>query len=322
MDQPNYGPKAYTTHATWAKDERSIDYAHLGTPFDGSNFRLTAAHLRELCAANHFEIPSSQNLVLFGLRGCRPVDVEEIGFADSCELQEYEPDHANFRCTLGVWDVKAGRIATFLGSTVPNWQGIHHQEANGGHECNLLPTGRYDYVVGVHLAGSSNEIIGVFRQAPANYVVLRSEEDHEYRVTDHFEKWEPGDNIHPSRILKDVAFSSVGCMTVPGQYSKKHGHSGMWAEFRNRAGLANHPADQHGRPYTFILLTGREAHLAANGSPEAKRDRLRFGSTGDLVKKLQASLNLSASGKMSPDTVLALVKQQRANKQPSTGVYV
>jgi peptidoglycan hydrolase-like protein with peptidoglycan-binding domain len=49
--------------------------------------------------------------------------------------------------------------------------------------------------------------------------------------------------------------------------------------------------------------------------------KLRSGSEGDEVKRLQAKLGLTPTGYFGPATKSALVKHQRANGIPSDGIY-
>jgi hypothetical protein len=316
----------------WADDAQSPDYRHLaaaGVAASADAFELAASDLDLLCRLNRFAPPHGDpqgdpqgGVVLFGLRGCRVVDGRGGAFAAAVTLVEATPDHVLARCVLGVWNQRDKTLAVFQGSTVPNAGAVIKQRQNpeavgASGVANLLGCGLHSFTVGIHRPGDPLEIRGVFIEK-GQVVVLRALKDVVYRIGEHWEATSPGDNIHPSRRNDETFFSSEGCQTVIGtDVAGQHG--GLWAEFRARAGLAP-TTEQANGPYAYVLLTGREAHLAgtlrnADQATLASFARLRFGSSGDAVKVLQAKLGIGADGSLGPGTTMAWIAHQQQRDQ-------
>jgi hypothetical protein len=306
--------------ARWAPDDRSPDYRHLGQEGRSQPFAFDAALLERLCRINRFDLDGGQwDRLLFGLRGCRLLNGASSGPVTSVQLDEDLPDHQAFHCVLGVWNRATGQLSVFQASTVPNWR-LMEAYRQGGDKANLLPTGRYVYRVGTHRPNKPSRIPGAFIQH-GPVVVLRTVDDLVYTVRDMWDSGHVGDNIHPGR--RDLAaegpfFSSAGCQTIPGDYGTG-GHVRAWAEFRTAAGLgADSPATENGRTFVYVLLTGREARLAAVGVDPSDLSRLRFGSSGTDVQALQQGLTAAgqqpgaSNGVMDVDTTMAYIRWQQA----------
>lgn len=307
--------------AGWADDQLSPDYHHLDASFSEIPFDFSGSDLEEMLTNNSFSVIEGQDEVLFGLRGCQITAEGPGGFSDSVQLQEAKPDHKDYRDVLGVWRRSTGEIAVFKGSTVPNWYYMCIQAENGGHEANMLPTGRYFYRVDFHRL-----VEGAFR-SEQEVVVLRSNDDLVYETTDLWETWVPLDNIHPGGCPGEF-YSSAGCQTIPGTYGtgcegayaeEKETHLGPWGNFRTSAGLdPENNQDRWDEQYIYILLTCREARLASQGEASESSLRLRFGSKGENVLQLQeALLDLGydpgpLDGIMGPKTVSALIDWQQS----------
>jgi hypothetical protein len=153
----------------------------------------------------------------------------------------------------------------------------------------------------------------------------------------------PWDNIHAAMLSyrkKPPFFSSAGCQVVVGAYMRNNRLPiGPWQEFRRAAGLADlaklgqNSTDasslDDGKPFRYMLLTGREAALLAQGN-EYLGDTLRYGSSGAAVQELQKILiatgadNIAktemASGKLGRTTLGALLMWQVKSEQPTTGI--
>lgn len=320
----------------WATDDVSPDYRHLSGITGGMSmeFTLSAAVLQTLCDWNAFEpaSPGGTAVTLFGLRGCMLTDDGyDGGFADGVRISEDLPDHEQNHCVLGVWarsGENAGKVAAFRGSTVPNLAAMRRY-ADGGEACNMLLTGRYGYHVGPHRpAGHRLHLEGVFVEDAPPITVIRSRDDTTYTTSDFFDLLNPGDNIHPSRDTLGETFSSEGCQTVRGGGDTaggqfEHTRGPGWVKFRERAGLTplTAPASENGRRNTYLLLTGREARLAAWGAEAAGMRRLRQGSSGPAVRALQSLLAAEPAdrryagpldGTMNGATVMAYVRRQQA----------
>lgn len=307
--------------ASWAEDSSSPDYHHLQEVYSETGFTFTAAELESLISSNHFSISKGPDEVLFGLRGCQVIGNTHNTFSTSVQLQETKPDHQEYQDVLGVWRQSTGEIRVFEGSTVPNWYYMCIQAEIGGHEANMLPTGRYIYQVDKH-----RHIEGAFR-SEQEIVVLRSNDDLIFETSDDWEIWTPLDNIHPGGCPGEM-FSSAGCQTIPGTFGggcqgyydkEPETHLGTWAEFRASAGLdPNNNQDRWEWNYYYVLLTCREARMASQGLDGEALSRLRFGSSGTPVLQLQQAL-LDAGidpgpldGIMGPKTAFALIQWQQA----------
>jgi hypothetical protein len=321
----------------WATDAESPDYRHLD--YDGrlpETFELNPALLTRLAELNAFDVsperlrglnpaPAQQHRkLLFGLRGCQIVSQK----GGRPVLKETRPDHRSYRCLLGVWDRATDAIHVFVGSTVPN--AVYMRECLdefrrlgqfGRRSCNVLSTGLYRYHVGPH-----KKRPGAFRQS-APVALWRTTDDLKFEIGDYFEigTEEVCDNIHAG-AFKQVApgwpeFGSAGCQVLRGNYRAA---SSAYEEFRVAAGLRprHDPADD-GRRYLYLLLTGRDARLAAHLASQRQTDwgvfeRLRFGSTGPRVGAFKSRLHQTgcltgaADETLDGPAVASLVRWQRA----------
>ncbi len=326
-------PSDPTEHPQWAVDAWSPDYSHLARPPSDEPFRFAGADLALLCELNSFDVDFGQDEVLFGLRGCTIAGGTGGTLRPEVLLQEAVPNHRDLRCVIGVWKRSTGQVAVFNGSTVPNPTGMKRQFAFGNTErrCNMLPTGRYKYIVGNHKA-----VPNAFR-LEQEVMVIRSHDDLMYEISDFWDRCTPGDNIHPAWSSSEAKFSSFGCQTVSGAHSARNGHTGEWATFRACAGLSTSGEERRGHDYVYILLTGREAHYARflNDSGKAAFPvenaairRLRFGSGSNgtetqrqPVRELQKALGLSGpDGALGPTTAQALVAKQKELRGFADGI--
>jgi hypothetical protein len=89
--------------------------------------------------------------------------------------------------------------------------------------------------------------------------------------------------------------------------------------FRAAAGQQG-PDGNPGARFSYMLLTGAEAALASGGSAPK---RLRYGSSGEAVKRLQGQLGLSdPDGHFGTNTAIALHAMQRQRSGGrSDGIY-
>lgn len=313
---------AETTYAAvrWAADADSPDYAHLGPGLpEGAVFEFTADDLARLCEANAFPVGSVPERMLFGLRGCAIV-AGGGEFRDRVSLKDQRPDHRAARCVLGVWDRAGGRLAVFPGSTTPNASAVVRWRSKGDAG-NLLATGFYRYIVGPHNGRPGCFLLRRTADEKWRVAVRRSSDDLAYETGDDVDVCAPGDNIHPTFFRSPDAFSSLGCQVVVGSADRAGAHVGPWADFRKAAGLTT-GTGQAGTAYGYVLLTGAEARLSSRRGASDLR-RLRFGSTGEAVGRLQAGLGLAdPDGTFGPNTASAVhAWQQRAQQGRSDGVW-
>lgn len=320
----------------WAHDSIQPDYRHLDYGVSGT-FEFNADHMDLLLRANHFNPDVTQQNLLFGLRGCRIADGSDMSEGKTTlRLESVRPDHRNFRCVIGVYHRATRTLSAYVGSTVPNRGGVlHHFNENRNSstviqaECNILPCGMHPHVVGTH----GGRYPGCFLQGTSlnnrlRVVVLRTHRDVIYDTGDVWHDWVPHDNIHPAFSANSAVFSSVGCTTVKGSYSNGR-HQGPWASFRLAAGLTE-SGNHEGQRYTFVLLTGLEALLASRltlqqaGQDSLKDNlwRLRHGSTGDTVRRLQAGLGIAQpDGSFGAITKGKLVAFQKSRLGWADGVF-
>jgi hypothetical protein len=324
--------------ARWAADAASPDYRHLDNSHSGS-FQFTADHLDLLLRANHFNPDASQEHVLFGLRGCQLQGGQTQSVSQTTlSLEDIRPDHRTFRCVLGVYHRPTRTLSAFIASTVPNRGGmLMHKNANPGTtvsnaKCNLLPTGMHPHVIGTHV-GQTHQIPGAFLQGTSaanrlRVVVQRTQNDLIYGTQDIWHDNVPHDNIHPAFSAHSAFFSSVGCSTVRGSFGSQ-GHTGEWAAFRRAAGLTN-DGNHDGKRYSYVLLTGLEALLASRLTAQQADQatltdrlwRLRHGSTGEPVRKLQAGLGIgNPDGDFGAITKTALVRLQQTRLGFADGIF-
>lgn len=319
----------------WPEDAMAPDYAHLpAAPQIGLAFTLRAEDLELLAQLNAFPVEEAGTTpILFALRGClisAGGSGEDGAWRDEATLKDVRPNHSDTRCTMGVWDRANKKIAAFPGSTVPNTTAIASWYRN--HQSgNMLQPGLYRYSVGIHRDYPGCFILADAERNGRSVVVRRSSNNLYYDLADIYNKCAPFDDIHPTFGSNEHYFSSFGCQTIMGKVDSAGHHTGPWAKFRALAGLKT-PSGTVGAQYLYLLLTGREAYLAAdlrrknlaadNMSLLTLR-RLRFGSKGTEVAALQQKLlGVQPDGDFGPETSRLVHEQQRkANANASDGIY-
>jgi hypothetical protein len=251
-------------------------------------FVFTASHLLRLCEINSFPVPDD-GIVIFGFRGCLPLDDDSHDFQTEHKLLLTQTNYINPHCTLGQWLPGEGQIAFFPGSTVPHIKYIRISKERNGLGANQLMTGYYkDYRKGRHRIGKPTEH-EAFRQTEA-HPIRRTADDFDFDNDDRVEFENPYDNIHAAWCMgiNHDHYASAGCQVVVGYpQCEKLGNKpdqGPWKIFKENA----YTLPQTHFPY--LLLTGRDAQKVVLSSDKQMPARLRFGSQGDLVSKLQTAL--------------------------------
>ncbi len=315
------------SRVTWAPDRTSPCYSHLladgGTAVAADKtFTFTKAALELYLAASRYVPHGNGDILVFGLRGARLKGAERFELVDDLPLEDVRPDHFNFRCVIGYYFRTTGKFSAYTGSTVP-W---HTYMSDGQLKYNLLPTGCYVYKKGAHRPANEDRWVDpAFRLSDANgsdsgpATVLRTPRDTVFDMTDTWDKCAPSDNIHCA--YSDEKFSSLGCQTVKGGM-----HDGLWARFQ--ATIKTLPKNAR---VDYILLTGAEASIAASfardgkaasdGAVQRRLGRLRVGSEGDDVQRLQAMLGLPASAYFGAATKKRLTELQKENGLPPDGIF-
>lgn len=244
--------------------------------------------MKRLCELNYFPVPAT-GMILFGLRGCLPADVDGCKFGSEHDAVVRDVNYTNPRCTLGQWRPETKEIALFPGSTVPHRSYIKPALPAGGVGANQMATGYFaDYRKGVHKAGSVTAH-DAFRQTKGR-PIRRTADDYDYQNDDRVEFANPFDNLHAAwcQSINGISYASAGCQVVVG-FPKcgKPTHKtdvGPWKIFRENA----YRETQTNFPY--VLLDGRDAERVARHGDKKLSVRLRFGSKGDLVTELQKAL--------------------------------
>jgi len=330
----------------WASDTESPDYKHLsgtrlGRELAGSRFTLTPDVIDLLIEANSFGPTEPADKLILALRGAVTETGLAVANAPSLALQDVRPDHKTFRSVFVVFDKTRRTLSAFPGSTEPNANSIRltflpelraklgFGDTTRNFRNNLLPVGLYAYVVGPH---GGRRIPGNLRQTTV-VAVRRSLNDFSYRTDDVWDVAMVMDNLHPSfKSTTGEQFSSFGSLTVEGKYDQdKKRFVGAFDAFRRALGLVEPPEVDHGRKFEVVVLTGLDAAVAsallAGPVPITEEDRktylvrLRQGSKGELVKKLQTALGLEPAGVMGATTVKRLAEVQTEKLGWSDGVY-
>jgi hypothetical protein len=253
------------------------------------SFSLTADCLRRLYQINSFPLPG-EGIVFFGLRGCLPVNADDHEFHSEAALILVATDYIHPRCTLGQWLPSDGKIALFPGSTVPHRKYIKTSLEKDGRGTNQMMTGLYhDYRKGVHKMGSPTGH-RAFKQTKG-HPIRRTADDFDFDSDDRVEFTNPYDNIHAawSMGVNHNEYASAGCQVVVGYPQcirrDKQPDAGPWKVFKENG----YRGEQESFPY--LLLNGLDAKRVALMDSAKMSARLRYGSTGDLVREVQKVLN-------------------------------
>lgn len=261
---------------------------------------LNAAALKKLFAIWNLPLPDSR-LVLFGLRGCRPLSPAK-SWAFTVKVKSAPLDYRHLRCTVGIWDQKSSRIFIALGSTVPHQDYVlaasRKKGSMKGRGTNQMEPGLYsDLRKGEHLQGK-----------PRGHSALRQTGYRFYRRSHHAPPItrrdplyfsNPHDNLHCSWNLdgESPGFRSSGCLVIAGlphcpRIPESTPNLGDWKTFHELLyGVSQ-------KNFPFLLLPATEAGRVLK-SPR-NPPRLCFGSRGEAVKQLQEKLRRK---KLYPGTV-------------------
>ena len=322
MPEPTRAPSV-----RWAPNDRASPcYSHLITDGQTSlatprQFDLSRSEMELLIKLNGYRPSGYNDIIVFGVRGARLHGAEKAESVDRIALEDARPDHLNYRCIVGFYYLKTGKISAFTGSTVP-WQGYMTK----GMRLNMLPTGCYIYKIGTHApATRSRWVTPALRLSDAKgahtgaATVLRTRDDLVFGHNDDWDTCEPADNIHCA--YSNNGFSSLGCQTIKGGM-----FDGLWADFARV--LKTMPTNAR---VDYVLMTGAEVAIAGEMLRRAPQPsaaillktlgRLRTGSEGEPVERLQAKLGLPQSGYFGAGTKEALVKLQKSSELPVDGIY-
>lgn len=281
---------------------------------------LTEAHLIALWKRSQFPI-SGHGIIVFGLRGARPVVVGGTGLAPEHEITITPVNYETMNCTMGQWLPGQG-LALFPGSTVPFGATVKAKIAADGVGANQMGRGRYKrYDAGWHKRSEGEN--GHWALLQGSQITLqRTGDDADFDLKDRWEVgWKAGDNIHcafhmgSGADVPNARFSSAGCQTVAGTVKKgvRGSEAGPWAKF-----IAPFLKDTLGsqKQAEYVLFAANEAQEMIRTECAGKTVVLRYGSQGPLVEALQSALNdkaeagLKVDGDFGPGTFRALVDFQ------------
>ncbi len=322
----------------WPAVDKAPDYFYMaGYKPSAPEFRLTGALLDQLAENNSFKLPGTPGgpadfmpIVPFGLRGCEIADQSPMKpFAAEQALRVVEPSHRETRCVMGVWDRARNQISVYRASTLPSGIEAFMALRAGGYGASLLPTGLYDYKVGVHnarKAGRGADQPGALVHL-GDYIVLRTAKDLVFDPYAATTGWTHGaaHNVHSSGTSHSLQnFDSAGCQVVCGWYSGQYDQRaaiGNWAQFQRDAGLASAAGKplSSGPKYKYLLLTGLEAALyqqSADFQDYYKQlGLLRPGSSGHQVasRKTRLLKRDTVSNVFDAETTIAVLEQYKAS---------
>lgn len=252
-------------------------------------YTLTEQHLRRLCTINNFDVPTDR-MIFFGIRGCLPVNTSDSEFAAQHDVEITDVNYVTPRCTIVQWRPAAGVFAAFPGSTVPSLRLVRSGTSNNGNGVNQLVTGYYDdYRKGYHKPGrpTGHE---AFRQNDAR-PIRRTADDYDYENDDRVEFMNPYDNMHAAwcqGVGESSIYTSAGCQVIVG-YPKcpqrgSNPNIGPWKAFHDNAYAVTQTA------FPYVLLNGRDVLQAITAAAGTVPVRVRYGSTGPTVGKVQTAL--------------------------------
>lgn len=320
----------------WADDEQSPDYKHLSEwsrlPNTGNGFTISPAVIAMLIVSNEFAPTALDGKIVVALRGCSFAPPQFLHERPSLELFGTRPDHAHPDAVVIVYDMVNSVLSGFDGSSVPSSEALQQTVIPEIHtaiglpvehsaRCNLLPTGLFHYRVGSH-----NGRPGVLVQYQ-QIAVRRTYTNLTYEVKDPWDVTYVFDDLYPS----SAAFYSYGSLTISEGDGQNHA---PWASFRAALGLTGEGQEEDGKRVDVLLVTGLDAEIAAEflnarfGSPQERSEdrdrylvRLRQGSRGEHVKKLQAALRLPQTGEFDGMTAKGLADLQTTKLGWSDGIY-
>lgn len=292
-----------------------------------ATIRVSDALLRRLCDINQFPIPKDAEMVFFGIRGALPYNPDNFAFEDSRSIVITSVNYTSFRCTLGQWNLKTGKVAIYPGSTVPGIRNIRNAIAKKGMGTNQMIPGFYnDVKKGWHQGGSAKFGHMAFRQTKER-PVRRTADDAIYTDNDLLTYEIQFDNIHSGfrTSINDNLNASHGCQILVGMPDcEVYKASGGFKAFKDSAYAIK------GQEYFCYMLLNAKDYERLNVSQNAPFPRrLRYGSEGEAVKALQEALaeenmmvddEFEVSGVFDIPTFKAVINYQRKNKLVTDGV--
>lgn len=321
---------------SWPADERAPDYRHIAGLASPARFEVDHAALTRAAARNSFNPVGDP--VLFGLRGAILHDARDGAIV----VSETPPSHAEARCVIGVWKRSTRSVVAWQGSTIPST--IHTlgqiRLKNAMRVSHMMPTGLHLVEIGPHRADTALPEPGAFL-VKSPMIPLRSfgrsKSGESYTISDFWDFKMTGRMTAIQTADLDTApyrgqhYSSAGGATLRGGYERGGAPkpTGDFTEFRKAAELFAQPpvkrdgfsTPEDGRAFFFMLLTGRDLRLAVERQDDAPElRRLRVGSSGAAVRRVQQYLRLTTDGVFGYETQSAVLTDQLEASGGADGV--
>ncbi|WP_105386387.1 peptidoglycan-binding protein [Neorhizobium alkalisoli] len=259
----------------------------------GEGLVLSEEHLAGLWKRSLYPFRPGK-IIIFGIRGCLPVNRSGTGFGRSHEVSQSAVNYRTMNCAIGQW-VPGEGFALFPGSTVPFFSAVQQGITRGGVGVNQMGRGRYlSYRPGFHKRSEGASGHWALLQECA-ITLQRTGDDVDFDTGD---RWEvgriAGDNIHcafhmgPEGQIPNSRFSSVGCQVVAGTVRKgeRGSERGPWAAFIEpfKAGAGMQEETE------YVLFDYSEVQQVIRTRLQGKTVILRMGSSGPLVAEMQRRL--------------------------------
>ncbi|NEI93921.1 hypothetical protein GR248_24285 [Rhizobium leguminosarum] len=257
-------------------------------------FSVSDDILRDMFRISSFAVPENE-LVFVALRGCQPLEVGGSDFRNSHELVTSPVDYRHMRCTIGQWHTGTGKLAIFVGSSVPHITAVAAHLSDNGNGVNRLASGFFAKVPGMpdhrYFKGNHGSDRHLAFRNESKLPVWRTSDDTDYEGDDRFEFEVVYDNLHCSRQINEAAsyYSSFGCVVVAGKEgdsgaTKLTSELGPWKRFLENA----YRIDQY--HFALAVFEKNEAMRTAELGYTKRAPTVRFGSRGLLVERLQIGL--------------------------------
>lgn len=252
-----------------------------------TTIQFSSNHLRKLLRINSYPY-SETSLMVFGLRGTRPISPNFDTFKTEHTIKENPVNYNTPNCTIGIWNPIENKIALFPGSTVPHINYIKKQKEKLVR-ANCMMSGFYDYYEkGIHNPNPKHAHKAL--KLATNIFLRRSFNDLVYDNNDIVEVGNPNDNIHAAYCdTLDGIYSSAGCQVIVGQplctARNNSPNTGYWAKFYDI--IYNKTIQTR---FDYSLFRFADAYIVSQQLNQPMEARLRFGSKGNLVKDLQDAL--------------------------------
>ena len=292
-------------------------------------FTIDDAVLRRICEYNSFSIEGRENeMILFAIRGALPA-APNVSLTDYRDHMKFETSHLlqrvniNYyypRCIIGQWLPAERKIAVFLSSTVPNLKKVERNRKRK-HQFNCMQPGYYNYKKGQHPRSNTGyqphralRLNGQITLRRANYSMSGGQPVIDYGPTADISVGNPGDNIHCARnnpkttrvrsirntpystsfCLSDY-YSSYGCQVIvgcPPQYIPSGHTNGDWNAWDKFIKNVYDDKAEDQEHFKYLLLNSCDVYnISRANTSSTTHIRVRHGSTGETVKKLQRGLN-------------------------------